>query len=340
MIGGGVAEAGDLILEPARAEVRRRMRIAAGGRHRDRPRPSSATRPARSARRCGARRPRVIRTTVIGSYPLPGLARVRGRAPRRVRRRTTSPSCRRTRSIAAVHDQVAAGLDVITDGEQTRLDFNLSFYGYLEGIELEGAPAAPLRAAGARPARAGTASPASSRRRAAWARSPSSSGCGASRRAGPTAEGERARAVHARGRLRARTRDYPDRWALTEALLPIVRDELDALVDGRLRGDQRRRAVDELLRAPRGSASASSRSSTARSSRSSARTRLCDAPLLRQLQGARGRRRGATRRCSRRSSTCTVDEIHVEMASREFAEIEIIGADRRAQRTWRSASST
>ena len=31
--------------------------------------------------------------------------------------------------IAAVHDQVAAGLDMISDGEQTRLDFNLSFYG-------------------------------------------------------------------------------------------------------------------------------------------------------------------------------------------------------------------
>jgi len=28
---------------------------------------------------------------------------------------------------------------IITDGEQTRLDFNLSFYGYLEGLELEGA---------------------------------------------------------------------------------------------------------------------------------------------------------------------------------------------------------
>ena len=41
--------------------------------------------------------------------------------------------------VAAVHDQLSAGLDVITDGEQTRLDFNLSFYGFLEGIELEGA---------------------------------------------------------------------------------------------------------------------------------------------------------------------------------------------------------
>ena len=36
--------------------------------------------------------------------------------------------------IVAVHDQLAAGLDVITDGEQTRYDFNLSFYGQLEGI--------------------------------------------------------------------------------------------------------------------------------------------------------------------------------------------------------------
>ena len=41
--------------------------------------------------------------------------------------------------IAALHDQFAAGLDVVTDGEQTRLDFNLSFYGFLEGLELEGA---------------------------------------------------------------------------------------------------------------------------------------------------------------------------------------------------------
>ena len=37
--------------------------------------------------------------------------------------------------IVAIHDQVAAGLDVITDGEQSRLDFNLSFYGYLQGIQ-------------------------------------------------------------------------------------------------------------------------------------------------------------------------------------------------------------
>jgi 5-methyltetrahydropteroyltriglutamate--homocysteine methyltransferase len=37
--------------------------------------------------------------------------------------------------VTSIHDQVSAGLDVITDGEQTRFDFNLSFYGYIKGIQ-------------------------------------------------------------------------------------------------------------------------------------------------------------------------------------------------------------
>ena len=125
----------------------------------------------------------MIRTTVIGSYPLPGwleyaAANLDAFGPDDV------AELQDDAVIAAVHDQVAAGLDVITDGEQTRLDFNLSFYGYLEGIELEGA----RRGASARPrttSAAGTASPASCARRAASARSPSSSACAASRPSGP-----------------------------------------------------------------------------------------------------------------------------------------------------------
>src|SRR2546423_12574029 len=80
-----------------------------------------------------------LRTTVIGSYPFPGWLEFAcrhldqfGEADR--------AELKDDAVIAAIHDQVAAGLDVITDGEQTRLDFNLSFYGYLEGIELESAP--------------------------------------------------------------------------------------------------------------------------------------------------------------------------------------------------------
>jgi len=42
-------------------------------------------------------------------------------------------------TTVAVADQVGAGLDVVTDGEQGRLDFNLSFYGFIEGIDLEAA---------------------------------------------------------------------------------------------------------------------------------------------------------------------------------------------------------
>ena len=131
--------------------------------------------------------------------------------------------------VAAVHDQLAAGLDVITDGEQTRLDFNLSFYGYLEGIELEGAP----------PRRFGPPAHDQRGRHAITGELARRAGSGvveeferlqrlAPRRAG--AQGERARAVHAERPAGARTRSYPDRWALTEALLPIVRRELEALV--------------------------------------------------------------------------------------------------------------
>src|SRR6266702_140105 len=80
-----------------------------------------------------------LRTTVIGSYPLPGWLEFAswhldkfGEADR-IELQEDAVS-------VAIRDQVAAGLDVITDGEQTRLDFNLSFYGLLEGIELEAAP--------------------------------------------------------------------------------------------------------------------------------------------------------------------------------------------------------
>src|SRR5947209_9250261 len=82
---------------------------------------------------------RPLRTTVIGSYPFPGWLEFAcqhldqfGEADR--------AELQDDAVLAALHDQLAAGLDVVTDGEQTRLDFNLSFYGYLEGIELEAAP--------------------------------------------------------------------------------------------------------------------------------------------------------------------------------------------------------
>ena len=75
-----------------------------------------------------------IRTTVIGSYPFPGWLEFSSENLDRFgaadREELVEDAV-----IAAIHDQVTAGLDVITDGEQTRLDFNLSFYGFISGIE-------------------------------------------------------------------------------------------------------------------------------------------------------------------------------------------------------------
>src|SRR3954468_13982087 len=78
--------------------------------------------------------PRPLRTTVIGSYPFPGWLEF-------VSTRLNEFGADEMAEMlddavtAAVHDQVAAGLDAISDGEQTRLDFNLGFYGFIEGIE-------------------------------------------------------------------------------------------------------------------------------------------------------------------------------------------------------------
>ena len=74
-----------------------------------------------------------IRTTVVGSYPFPGWLEFGSQhlsrfGPADIEEMIDDAV------IAAIHDQVSAGLDVITDGEQTRLDFNLSFYGYIKGI--------------------------------------------------------------------------------------------------------------------------------------------------------------------------------------------------------------
>src|SRR5437016_8641593 len=82
---------------------------------------------------------RPLRTTVIGSYPFPGWLEF---ASTRLDEFGADDLAELLDDAVtvAVQDQVAAGLDVITDGEQTRLDFNLSFYGYLGGIEVEPAP--------------------------------------------------------------------------------------------------------------------------------------------------------------------------------------------------------
>src|SRR5262245_39747672 len=77
-----------------------------------------------------------LRTSVIGSYPFPGWLEFSALHLKEFGEVEVA-ELQEDACVAAVRDQVVAGLDVVTDGEQTRLDFNLSFYGYLEGINLE-----------------------------------------------------------------------------------------------------------------------------------------------------------------------------------------------------------
>src|SRR6202167_571578 len=75
----------------------------------------------------------MMRTTVIGSYPFPAWLEYAAAHLSEFGKDDIN-ELQDDAVITAIHDQIAAGLDVITDGEQTRLDFNLSFYGFLTGI--------------------------------------------------------------------------------------------------------------------------------------------------------------------------------------------------------------
>ena len=267
-----------------------------------------------------------LRTTVIGSYPFPGWLEFAcqhldqfGEADR--------AELQDDAVVAAIHDQLAAGLDVITDGEQTRLDFNLSFYGYLHGIELEGAS----------PRRFGP--PAHDQRGkhkiVGEIRAPRGLGAVDEFKRLQrlfSAEPERAQRKTTlkasvpgpytlSGRL-APNNQYKDRWALTEALLPLVRKELEDLVSAGCRElsvdepsmscyayrEDTKRFVDIFNR-------------TVESV--SGRARICTHLCFGNYKArAVGPRRLAPMFPAFLEFKC--DEMHLEMASREFAEIEIV----------------
>lgn len=261
-----------------------------------------------------------LRTTVIGSYPFPGwleyvATHLDEFGPEDIR------EAQEDAVLAAIHDQVAAGLDVITDGEQTRLDFNLSFYGYLEGIERE-----------ARPARR-FGPPAHDQR----GRHRIIGELAAPRGLGVVEEFERLRRLAPPGpALKASVPgpytlagrlipngDYPDRYAVTEALLPIVRRELESLVAAGCREIQ----VDEPSMScyayredPERLVDIFNRTVEPVAGKCRLATHLC-------FGNYKGRAVGPRRYAPMFPAflKLNVDEIHLEMASREFAELELIG---------------
>jgi 5-methyltetrahydropteroyltriglutamate--homocysteine methyltransferase len=267
--------------------------------------------------------PRPLRTTVIGSYPFPSWLEFASQNLAQFGPDDLAET-QDDAVIAALHDQVSAGLDVVTDGEQTRLDFNLSFYGFIEGIDLEGAP----------PRRFGP--PAHDQRGRhrviGELRAPRGLGAVAEfkrlKRLAPT--GPDAPTLKASvpgpytlsGRLLPNER-YPDRYALTEALLPIVRAELEALVAAGCREltvDEPSMSCYAYKEDPARFVDIFNRTVEPVVGKCRLSTHLC-------FGNYKGRAVGPRRYAPMFPAflDMSVDEIHVEMASREFAEIDIIG---------------
>jgi 5-methyltetrahydropteroyltriglutamate--homocysteine methyltransferase len=218
-------------------------------------------------------------------------------------------------------------LDVITDGEQTRLDFNLSFYGYLEGIELEGAP----------PRRFGPPAHDQRGKHKVTGELKAPKGLGAveefkrlQRLYGATSGASNSRpALKASvpgpytlsGRLAPNPR-YPDRWALAEALLPIVRKELEELVSAgcsEISVDEPSMSCYAYREDPKRFVDIFNRTVESVTGRARVCTHLCFGNYKARAVGPR---RLAPMFPAFLDFHC--DEMHLEMASREFAEIELL----------------
>ncbi|MCX6941574.1 MAG: cobalamin-independent methionine synthase II family protein [Verrucomicrobia bacterium] len=261
-----------------------------------------------------------LRSSVIGSYPFPSWLEFASQHLE-VFGRSDVSEIQNDAVIAAVHDQVEAGLDVITDGEQTRLDFNLSFYGYIQGIELEsvsprkfGPPAHDQRGKHAitgelvAPRGLGVVEEFKRLQRLA----PSGAATLKASVPGP---------YTLSGRL-APNAQYADRWAVTEALLPMVRKELEDLVAAgctEISVDEPSMSCYAYKEDPRRFVNIFNHTVES----VYGRTRLCTHLCFGNFKGrAIGPRQIAPMFPA--FLDFKADEMHVEMASREFAEIELI----------------
>src|SRR6516162_6766309 len=260
-----------------------------------------------------------LRTTVIGSYPFPGWLEFAcshldqfGKADR--------TELQEDAVIAAIHDQMAAGLDVITDGEQTRLDFNLSFYGYLHGLELETAP----------PRRFGPPAHDQRGKHKVIGNISAPRGLGVVEEfkrlqrlapAGPTLKTSVPGPYSLSGRLQPNDQ-YKDRYSLTEALLPIVQSELVELVASGCREitvDEPSMSCYAHREDPARFVDIFNRTVAPVVGKCRLSTHLCFGNYKGRAVGLRH-----YRPMFPAFLDFTLDEIHVEMASREFAEIELI----------------
>ncbi len=260
-----------------------------------------------------------IRTTVIGSYPFPGWLEFVSQnldkfGPADIEEAIEDAV------IAAIHDQTTAGLDVITDGEQTRLDFNLSFYGFIKGIQNNASTTRKFGPAAhdqrgkndivgelAAPEGLGTVKEFERLKRLAPE--------------GPILKASIPGPYTLSGRLLP-NKTYKDRYDITEALLPIISNELEALVAAGCREitidepsmscyaykSDTKRFVDifnRTVKSVRGKCNLS--------------THLCFGNFKGRPVGYR-----SIKPMLPDFLEMDLDEIHIEMANREFSEIELL----------------
>jgi 5-methyltetrahydropteroyltriglutamate--homocysteine methyltransferase len=260
-----------------------------------------------------------LRTTVIGSYPFPSWLELASLQLDQFGVNEIA-ELQEDAVIVAIHDQVEAGLDVITDGEQSRLDFNLSFYGYLQGIE---ANEQPLRIFGP---------PAHDQRgkHAIVDEISAPRGLGVVEEyerlkrlapGGPTLKASCPGPYTLSGRLVPNER-YPDRYAVTEALVPIVRAELEALVRAgcsEITVDEPSMSCYAYKEDTRRFVDIFNRTVASVAGKCRLSTHLC-------FGNYKGRAVGPRQYAPMFPDFLKfdVDEIHLEMASREFAEIELL----------------
>jgi 5-methyltetrahydropteroyltriglutamate--homocysteine methyltransferase len=260
-----------------------------------------------------------VRTTVVGSYPFPGWLEFASQNLEKFGAADIEEMIEDA-VIAAIHDQVTAGLDVITDGEQTRLDFNLSFYGYIKGIQNNETETRKF----------GPAAHDQRGKNNIVDELAAPNGLGAVKEflrlkklapAGPTLKTSVPGPYTLSGRLLPNAQ-YKDRYAITEALLPIVRKELEDLVVAgctEITVDEPSMSCYAYKEDTRRFVDIFNRTVKPVTGKCNLSTHLCFGNFKGRPVGYR-----SIKPMLPDFLDLDVDEIHIEMANREFAEIELL----------------
>ena len=261
-----------------------------------------------------------LRTTVIGSYPLPGWYEYAFSNISSFGEYDHNELVNDAVSIV-IGDQLTAGLDVITDGEMSRRDFNLSFYSLIEGLEKEsknirhfGPPAHDQRG---------------KYNIIGQLKAPNGLGVVADferlKKLSPVNPPLLKASIPGPYTLSGRIlpdKQYSDRYKITESLLPLVRNELEQLIKAGCKEitiDEPSMSCYAYQENPLKFVDIFNRTVESIIGKANLSIHLCFGNYKGRAVSPR-----VYKQMFPSFMDMKVDEIHVEMASREFSELEII----------------